>query len=30
MREDSDDEERQKETRKKIDREFLAWTKACM
>lgn len=29
MREDSDDEERQKESRKKIDREFLAWTKAC-
>ncbi len=28
-REDSDDEERQKEARKKIDREFLAWTKAC-
>lgn len=28
-REDSDDEEHQKDMKRKIDREFLAWTKAC-
>ena len=27
--EDSDDEERQKDARRKIDREFISWTKAC-
>ena len=27
--EDSDDEERQKEVKRRIDRDFLAWTKAC-
>lgn len=28
-REDSDDEEKQKETKRRIDRDFLAWAKAC-
>jgi len=27
--EDSDDEERQKEIKRRIDKDFLAWTKAC-
>ena len=27
--EDSDDEERQKEIKRRIDRDFLAWTKSC-
>lgn len=28
-REDSDDEEKQRETKRRIDRDFLAWTRAC-
>jgi nucleosome binding factor SPN SPT16 subunit len=27
--EDSDDEERQKEIKKRIDRDFMGWAKAC-
>lgn len=27
--EDSDDEERQKEIKRRIDKDFMAWAKAC-